>query len=87
MADTDDSQPFLNPISVPASFSNTSPAQIQLSSIDVEGDPVTYTATQQTSLQDATVAVNADTGVLTVTPDTGFVGAVDVLGGCSATGQ
>ena len=81
VADTDDSQPFLNPVTVPASFANTAPAQIQLSSIDVEGDPVTYTATQQTATQDATVSIDADTGLLTVTPDSGFVGDVDVLVG------
>ena len=72
------SQPFLNPITVPPSTPNDQTASLQLSSIDVEGDPVTYLAGTRTPAVNATVNVNSTTGLLEVTPPAGFIGVVDV---------
>ena len=70
------SQPFLNDIPAPASAPNSSPLTLQLSSVDVEGDAVTFTATSATT--GVTAAVNATTGLVTVTPSAGFTGAAVV---------
>lgn len=67
-----DSQPFLNDIPAPASASNTTPVTLQLSSIDVEGDAVTYYLPSQPT--GVTAQVNASTGLVTVTPNAGFTG-------------
>ncbi len=66
------SQPFLNNITTPSPAPNTAPVQLQLSSVDVEGDAVTYTGSSATT--GVTAAVNANTGLVTVTPSAGFVG-------------
>jgi len=67
------SQPYLNDIPAPAAGTSGTPATLQLSSVDVEGDAVTYTATSTTS--GVTAAVNASTGLVTVTPSAGFTGS------------
>lgn len=66
------SQPYLNDIPAPAAGTSGTPITLQLSSVDVEGDAVTYTATSTTS--GVTAAVNASTGLVTVTPSAGFTG-------------
>ncbi len=79
-SDTVNSQPFLNPIATPAVTPVNTPATLQLSSVDVEGDAVTYTAVVNGS-SGATASVNASTGLVTVTPTSNFVGTVSVLVG------
>lgn len=74
--DNANSQPFLNEITTPAATTAGQPAQLQLSSIDVEGDAVTYFAS--TSSSNASAVVDATTGLVTVTPAAGFTGTVDV---------
>lgn len=73
------SQPFLADIPTPAPQANTSPATLQLSSTDVEGDPVEYFVS--TSNTNVTATVNATTGLVTVTPNAGFVGTANVVVG------
>ncbi len=66
------SQPYLNDIPAPAPAPNTSPVTLQLSHVDIEGDPVTYFANSATTGVSATI--QPTTGLLTVTPSAGFVG-------------
>ncbi|WP_442511016.1 Ig-like domain-containing protein [Novipirellula sp. SH528] len=80
VADNANSQPFLNKITDPAAVPTGSNATLGLSSVDVEGDAVTYFVTSQNS-NAATATVNPTTGVVTVTPKNGFVGTVPVLVG------
>ncbi len=77
-ADNANSQPFLNPITIPAATPINTAAALQLSSVDVEGDAVTYFASLATGSTGATASVNAATGLVTVTPNAGFVGTVNV---------
>jgi cyclophilin family peptidyl-prolyl cis-trans isomerase len=74
--------PFLQDIA-PVSTTLNTPVQIQLQSIDVEGNPVTYEASKSGTVN-STVQYNADTGLVTVTPPTGYVGSMSVLVGVSA---
>ena len=69
-------QPFLNNVSPPDSSPINTPEQLQLSSTDVEGDAVEYFANLVSG--NATVDVDATTGLLTVDPATGFTGQVQV---------
>jgi cyclophilin family peptidyl-prolyl cis-trans isomerase len=77
------SQPFLQRITEPVVSSN-GPATLQLAGIDVEGDPMTYFVSG-TSSNNATAIVNPTTGLVTVTPVSGFQGSVDVAVGVFAT--
>ncbi len=77
-ADTANSQPFLNAIATPAPTPANTPAQLQLSSVDVENDAVTYFATSQSNPANGTVSVNSSTGLVTVTPASGFTGTINV---------
>lgn len=77
-ADTTNSQPFLNPIVTPAETPTNTPATLQLTSIDVEGDAVTYFAQSVSGASTGTVSVDANTGLVTVTPATDFSGNVVV---------
>ncbi len=70
------SAPFLADIPNPAPQPNSSPATLQLSSTDVEGDPVEYFVS--TTNTNVTATVNATTGLVTVTPIAGFVGTANV---------
>ncbi len=79
--DNRNGQPFLNDIAVPTEFAAGSPATLQLTSIDVEGDAVTYLANLQSNAANASVDVDENTGAVTVTPAAGFTGEVDVLVG------
>ena len=78
VADTANSQPFLNDIAPPPSTTINTPAQLQLSSVDIEGDAVTYFAQSLSSASSGTVAVDATTGLVTVTPATDFAGTISV---------
>lgn len=68
--------PFLQDIA-PVTTPYQTPVNIQLSAIDVEGDPVYYDATAVTGAPYA-VSVNHDTGLVTVTPNAGFSGQTTV---------
>lgn len=59
------------------------PLQIQLSAIDVEGDPVFFDAAPAGSV-DSTVEVNNETGLVTVTPPAGYLGPMEILVGVQA---
>jgi len=74
--DTVNGNPFLGDVA-PMSFPSNMPAEIQLTSTDVEGDDVFYFSAQ-TGLVFYTVEVSP-TGLVTVTPPTDFVGEVEVL--------
>lgn len=73
-------QPYLNPITLQPSYLNTSPVTIQLSSVDVEGDAVEYFISSPPGAG-VTAAVNATTGLLTVTPTSTFVGTATLTVG------
>lgn len=75
-ADNANGQPFLNDIAPLAPFNAGETATLQLSSIDVEGDAVTYFAS--TSNSNVSATVNPTTGLVSVTPAAGFTGVVDV---------
>lgn len=79
--DTANSQPFLNDIAAPPTTPINTAAQLQLSSVDVEGDAVQYFA--QSLSGNATVNIDSTTGLLTVTPVNNFAGSVDVSVGVS----
>ncbi len=74
------SQPFLNAITSPITAAVDTPATLQLSSVDVEGDPVVYGTTVLTTQSGGPVATASvdSSGLVTVTPTTGFTGTVDV---------
>jgi len=79
--ESENSQPFLNPITTPATVDSGTTATLQLSSVDIEGDPVTYFAQAISSSTNASVSVNPDSGLVSVTPAAGFEGTFDVLVG------
>lgn len=83
-ADTSNSQPFLGDVATPAPVVTGSNSTLQLTSIDVEGDAVSYLQSIQTTGSGASASVNSTTGLVTVTPASGFVGTVDVLVGVQA---
>ncbi|TVP95560.1 MAG: tandem-95 repeat protein, partial [Planctomycetaceae bacterium] len=66
------SAPFLADIPALPNFPNDQPATLQLSSFDVEGDPVEYFVS--TNSTDVAATVNPTTGLVTVTPNNNFVG-------------
>jgi len=68
--------PFLEDIAPVTTPANT-PVNIQLSAIDVEGDAVYYDAAA-TDGDNYTVSVNHETGLVTVTPKSGFTGQTTV---------
>lgn len=76
-SDSQNSQPFLNAVTVPDKFPLNTPATLQLSSTDIEGDAVTYSAVVVSGSSNATASVDQN-GLLTVTPSSGFSGQVDV---------
>jgi cyclophilin family peptidyl-prolyl cis-trans isomerase len=77
-ADTSNGQPYLEDID-PVSVPRNTVASIQLTSVDVEGDPVEYTA-QKVTAGDYTLTVNS-TGLVQVTPEQDYVGTIDILVG------
>ncbi|QDT04205.1 Putative bifunctional phosphatase/peptidyl-prolyl cis-trans isomerase [Rubripirellula lacrimiformis] len=84
-ADSENSQPFLNKITSPITGTAGQPVTLQLSSVDVEGDSVFYTARSASSTANGTVSVDSSTGLVTVTPASGFTGTILVDVGVSDT--
>ncbi len=87
--DTDNGQPFLNPITTPSTTSNTATAQLQLSSVDVEADAVTYFTNGISSSTGGTVSItlvpgqpivpnDLDQRVVTVTPASGSTEPIQI---------
>ncbi|MFO0818971.1 MAG: tandem-95 repeat protein [Pirellulales bacterium] len=84
--DTANGGPFLNDVPAIRTTVNT-PANFTVTSQDVEGNAVTYTAVRGDNLS-STVTVNASTGLVTATPPTGYVGNMLVrVSVAAATGQ
>ena len=73
--DTSNSQPYLDDLPASVTSSADAPATLQLSSIDIEGDPVTY-FTSLSSSANGSVTVDSTSGLVTVTPATGFAGTI-----------
>jgi cyclophilin family peptidyl-prolyl cis-trans isomerase len=78
--DSANGQPYLDPITPPGTTSNTLTAELQLSSVDVEDDAVTYFTNGIASASGGTVSVsvltsqfdpNRGQSLVTVTPETG----------------
>ena len=76
VADTVNSRPFLGPIAPTVTVPSGGPGTLQLTSIDVEGDSVFYTARSASPAANGTVSVNSTTGLVTVTPAAGFTGQI-----------
>ena len=76
--DVANSQPYLSRVTVPDRFPPGIPATLQLSSVDVEGDEVSYSAAVVSSGTGATASIT-QSGLLTVQPAFGFVGQVRVM--------
>ena len=84
--DPANSQPYLGPISAPAPGPINRQLTLQLTSIDIEDDPVSY-FTQVLSPLGAAQATVDQNGLLTVTPTDDFSGEVEVgVGVRRATG-
>ena len=77
-ADSSNSQPYLNDITSPITSSINTPAELQLSSVDIEGDAVSYFAQSLSSASNGSVSVDANTGLVTVTPANDFIGTITV---------
>jgi len=74
--DTEDGGPFLEPIAMQQTLMDTT-LQFQLSAIDVENDAVLFESFVPTGAQ-YTLDVNAQTGLATFTPPSGFVGEIEI---------
>ncbi len=82
VADNANSQPFLSPITAPAQVSAGTPATLQLSSADVEGDPVAYFA-QSIAGPTTSAVVRIDNTVQQLT-QTVSGGLLQITGGSSS---
>lgn len=80
--DTKNSAPFLNPVTIPARVPGQ-PVVIQLSSQDVEGDPVYYDAVIPNG-SSYSLTVDNQSGVVTVTPNSGYAGSMSLTVGVRA---
>jgi cyclophilin family peptidyl-prolyl cis-trans isomerase len=69
--------PFLQDIA-PLTTSMNTPVNLQLAAVDVEGNPVYYDASAVSNAP-YTINVNNNTGLVTVTPNAGFVGTTEVI--------
>ncbi|QDV88297.1 Putative peptidyl-prolyl cis-trans isomerase [Stieleria magnilauensis] len=76
--DNHNSQPFLNAIAVAESYPNDQAATIQITSTDIEGDAVAYSAEIIGGLDNAIATID-EAGQLVVMPRHGFSGTVDVV--------
>ena len=76
--DDADSQPFLNPFDPPQAGPVRRSQTLQLTSIDVEGDEVSYVAQLVSPAGSAEVSVD-DSGLVTVTPIGNFSGEVEAV--------
>jgi cyclophilin family peptidyl-prolyl cis-trans isomerase len=77
-ADSANTQPWLNDIATPGPTSANTNAELQLTSTDVEGDAVTYFAQSLSSPTSGSVSIDANSGLVTVTPETDFAGVINV---------
>jgi hypothetical protein len=91
--DTVNGNPFLSDIPDQTTAVNT-PVMFQLTANDVEGDAVKFSGAKIQALEvpgytfvDYTFTVNPDTGVVTVTPPTGFTGLMKIRVGVRAASQ
>lgn len=75
--------PFLGDILGPITAARNTVAEVQLTSTDVEGDAVFYTA-QKVSSGDYTFTVS-ETGLVRITPPTDFVGTIQIRVGVGDT--
>ncbi len=97
--DNANSQPYLNPLVESTTTTGNAAAQLQLSSVDVEGDAVTYFANGISSATGGTVSVrvltaqflgdpNAGKSLVTVTPASGSTTPITMqLATMAATGE
>jgi cyclophilin family peptidyl-prolyl cis-trans isomerase len=81
-ADTVNDPPFLGPIADQTTTPGTG-VTFQLTSTDLENDPVTYSIVSATNAADGSVVnitskINQATGRVTVTPPAGFVGVINL---------
>ena len=83
VTDTTDDPPFLNPVSNVTTPVNT-PVNINLSATNINNDPLQYEAIVQGTNPGAMATVNGN--VVTVTPNSGFTGPVQVLVGVAEQG-
>lgn len=74
-ADTVNDPPFLAPVANQSTTPGT-PVSFQLTSTDLEHDPVVYSASDLDSPQEASVQVNGSTVI--VTPNAGFTGTLQI---------
>lgn len=77
------SPPFLGPVTNPTTTSGTA-VNVQLTSTDVENGAVFYAINPNNvnmGTQPYTATINNTTGLLTVTPNAGFVGSFDIIVG------
>jgi cyclophilin family peptidyl-prolyl cis-trans isomerase len=80
--------PTINPVTTPISASVSQTVQVQLSATNPSGGPLTFTVqggidtstNTFTAVTNATAAVDAN-GLVTVVPDPGFTGPIDLLVG------
>lgn len=78
--------PFLGPITNPTTTVGT-PVSVNLTSTDLQNDAVTYQLTASgANAGQVTINLNAATGAATITPASGFVGAVDLIAKVSQAG-
>jgi cyclophilin family peptidyl-prolyl cis-trans isomerase len=83
VSDSTDDPPFLNPVSNVTTPVNT-PVTINLSATNINNDPLQFEAMVQGINPQATATVNGN--VVTVTPNAGFTGPVQVLVGVAEQG-
>lgn len=77
-ADTSNGTPYLGDIA-PVSVARNTTAEVQLTSVDIEGDPVFYTAQRVGSVNYSFTV--SETGLLSVTPPADFVGTIEIIVG------
>lgn len=77
------SRAFLNPLPTSPVIAKNSPGSFTISATDIDGDQLTYAVGVPGNLlgqpANATVSVDQATGVVTVTPNTDFVGDIQLL--------
>jgi cyclophilin family peptidyl-prolyl cis-trans isomerase len=76
VADSANSQPYLSDLTASVTSQINTPAELQLSSVDIEGDAVTYFGQSLSSASNGTVSVDSISGLVTVTPADGFIGTI-----------
>jgi peptidyl-prolyl cis-trans isomerase B (cyclophilin B) len=83
VTDTTDDPPILGPVGNQVAAEGV-PISVPLTSIELEGDPVTYEAIVQGTSPPAQAKVSGN--VVTITPNAGFTGTFKVLVGVEQTG-